>query len=228
MAFLHEFWSVKATMWFAVLYQESMRPDWRDRIADILNVEGAYIEHEPDRAEKKEHVHLLFKTSNTTRRHARDILNQLTRDLTEEELKEPDKHHIMACSTIQTVQSVKSCWEYMIHNTEDCIKHCDKLYSPEERHCINGFDYVNEIVVEEATLNEIRIELSMWILETRCCDYSTLYHYALSCNSELLEYEKTVVRYSAHFDRMCRAEQYKKKLSKDEAQIEKEKNSMSE
>lgn len=35
----------KARYWWAVLYQENMRPDWRETIDDLLQLPYAYCEH---------------------------------------------------------------------------------------------------------------------------------------------------------------------------------------
>jgi hypothetical protein len=39
----------KARYWWAVLYQENMRPDWRETIDDLLQLPYAYCEHTADK-----------------------------------------------------------------------------------------------------------------------------------------------------------------------------------
>lgn len=38
----------KARYWWAVLYQENMRPDWREAIDDLFQLPYAYCEHTAD------------------------------------------------------------------------------------------------------------------------------------------------------------------------------------
>lgn len=208
----NEFWKVQSKRWFAVLYPVNMIPDWQVKISDVLQTPGAYIIHDPDDDEPYEHVHLLLCTDKTTRKHCRDIINLLTRDLSEQEKNDNvPRNSVLACSTVQPVNGALNCWEYMCHETEASIKQHKKPYPHESRICFNGFNIYDIVSIEESTIQEVRIELSMWILETHCCLYSQLYNYALSCNTELCEYEKCVIRYSAHFDRMCRSELTKKR-----------------
>ena len=73
----------KARYWWAVLYQENMRPDWRETIDDLLQLPYAYCEHTADKDSKsehrKDHVHIIVAKSNTTSyKHIMEVFNLLS------------------------------------------------------------------------------------------------------------------------------------------------------
>lgn len=209
---------LKSSRWSGILYPENMPDNWEDIIEDKLQLPACYIIHQPEKDETKVHVHIMIIfPDNTTKRHALNVLNLMSVD----EVSSP------CCSTVESILDIGSLYDYFIHNTKSCIRAGKIMYEPDQRVELNGFDIRHLIKIEDFTLEEIRVELSEWILVNKVCSYSEVYKYALSFRlSGDLSYEKAVVRFSAHFDRMCRAEQYKKKQAKDEAQIEKEKNSI--
>ena len=72
-----------ARYWWAVLYQENMRPDWREKIDDLLQLPYAYCEHTADKDSKsehrKDHVHIIVAKSNTTSyKHIMEVFNLLS------------------------------------------------------------------------------------------------------------------------------------------------------
>ncbi|MEF2860074.1 MAG: Rep family protein, partial [Collinsella sp.] len=73
----------KARYWWAVLYQENMRPDWRETIDDLLQLPYAYCEHTADKdsrsEHRKDHVHIIVAKSNTTSyKHIMEVFNLLS------------------------------------------------------------------------------------------------------------------------------------------------------
>ena len=60
----------KARYWTAVMYPENMIDDWKEEIADLIQMPGAYCVHDKDLDDKKEgrkvHVHIIIVFSNTT------------------------------------------------------------------------------------------------------------------------------------------------------------------
>ena len=62
--------TTKARYWTAVCYPENMRPDWKERIGEILQLPYAYCVHDKDVQsdgdDRKAHVHIMVAWPNTT------------------------------------------------------------------------------------------------------------------------------------------------------------------
>lgn len=71
----------KARYWWAVLYQENMRPDWRETIDDLLQLPYAYCEHTADKDSKGEHrIWALMRPrkAKTEQRSLDDVMREAT------------------------------------------------------------------------------------------------------------------------------------------------------
>ena len=71
-----------AKYWWAVLYQENMRPDWEYKISELFQIPYAYCKHTKDTDTKsehrKDHVHIIIAFPNTTTyNHALGVFSKL-------------------------------------------------------------------------------------------------------------------------------------------------------
>lgn len=122
-----------AKYWWAVLYPENMRSDWKYEISNILEIPYAYCVHNKDidgkQSDRKEHVHLILAFKNTTTyNHALSVFKGLNAE---------GKNAVNNCKRII---NIRHAFDYLIHDTEDCKKKGKHLYSPEERIQGNNFD----------------------------------------------------------------------------------------
>lgn len=122
-----------ARYWWAVLYQENMRPDWREKIDDLLQLPYAYCEHTADKDSKsehrKDHVHIIVAKSNTTSyKHIMEVFNLLSA---------PGKK---ALNTCEACVNIRHCYDYLIHDTDSCRKQGKEQYDPSRRITGNNFD----------------------------------------------------------------------------------------
>lgn len=119
----------KAKYWTAVMYPESMIDNWQEVISDKLQYPGAYCIHDKDVINdtgeiRKTHVHIILAFNNTTTyKHALSIFKELGK-----------------CNMCERVINIRRTYEYLIHNTESCIKSNKHLYDNNERILFNNFD----------------------------------------------------------------------------------------
>ena len=121
--------SQKAKYWWAVLYPESMLNDWENNISDLVQVPFSYCVHNKDLVEdseeRKTHVHLILVFPNTTTyNHALSVFQEL----------QPN------CGICKRIINIRQAYDYLIHNTDDCIKKGKYQYSDSDRICGNNFD----------------------------------------------------------------------------------------
>lgn len=106
----------KSRYWVGVLYNENMLENWQTEIGDILQLPFCYCIHDRDKLadeseDRKTHIHLIIAFNNTTTyNHAFNIFNMLSAE---------GKN---ALNKIESVVSIRSMYDYLIHDTETCRK----------------------------------------------------------------------------------------------------------
>lgn len=117
----------------AVLYPESMIPNWKDELDDALQLPYCYCVHDKDVLKdgitlRKCHVHLMIAfPSPTTCNHALTLFNRLTQK----------GKGIKYC---ELVANVRYMYNYLIHDTSKAKKDNKHIYEPCERVEGNNFD----------------------------------------------------------------------------------------
>lgn len=182
--------------WVGVLYPESMRPDWRDEMGDILQLPYAYGVHDLDTdsqsVHRKDHIHLILAFANTTTyKHALEVFNRLS--------AEGKK----ACNTIEPVTNIRHMYEYLIHNTETCKKKGKHLYPPETRVCGNGFDIGSYEQISLADKQAIAQDIAKAIKEQKFINIMELYEYVM-LTYDNSHYFEVLMAHSAFFERLTK------------------------
>lgn len=187
----------KARYWCAILYPESMIPDWENKIEELLEIPFAYCVHDKDfdeaEDERKLHAHIILAFKNTTtKKHATNLLGRLALE------------GKSACADIQAVNNIRSKYEYLIHDTEDSIKKGKHQYDKSERILCNNFDIGAYEQLDTARKNEIYIELSKLIKDKGIYNYMDFFEVA----SEFFDdgsYLEVLRCYANHFNKLCDA-----------------------
>lgn len=187
----------KARYWWAVLYQENMIEDWRDKIADEVQLPFAYCEHTKDTDTKsehrKDHVHLILVFPNTTTySHALNVFKLLG-----------DK----SVNTCKAVVNIRNAYDYLIHDTDACRKAGKHLYDPSERILGNNFDIGSYEQISAEEKQERLLELVDFIRQNHYMDISTFTFDALETFGR--DYWEIIVGYNANLERYCRSEYQK-------------------
>lgn len=122
----------KKRVYSAILYLENLHPDWQDRVESVLQLPSAYAIHDHPadlRSEKKPHVHLIVQWFGpVTSKNALGTINDA--------LSAPG---CVCCSTVQSVNSVRHMYNYLIHASSDAVRKGKYLYPEEARVSCNGF-----------------------------------------------------------------------------------------
>lgn len=204
----------KARYWTGVLWVENLRDDWQDEIADIVQVPFAYCIHDKDVDEqndgRKVHVHLILAFPNTTTyNHALEVFKLLG-----------DK----AVNTIQACVSIRSTYEYLIHNTESCKKKGKHQYSADERVTGNNFDIGFYEQVSTSEKREMLKELCDFAIANNFMNFSDFYVAADEAFSN--EYFEILTSYSAMLERITRGNylKYQRNFEVERAKNSKEMN----
>lgn len=163
----------KARYWCGVLYPENMREDWQEEIDDLLQLPYAYCVHDLDTDSKSEHrkthVHLIIVFPNTTtQKHAMSVFEQLA------------SAGRIALNTIQAVISIRSMYDYLIHDTEGCRKKDKYIYPRSARITGNNFDigaYEQRSSAEKLDMSK---ELADILMQQRFIDFGEFYMYVMS------------------------------------------------
>ena len=187
----------KARYWCAILYPESMIPNWQEKIEELLEIPFAYCVHDKDfdeaEDERKLHAHIILAFKNTTtKKHATNLLSRLALE------------GKSACADIQAVNNIRSKYEYLIHNTEDSKKKGKHEYDKSERILCNNFDIGAYEQLDTARKNEIFIELTKLIKEKGIYNYMDFYE----AIDEFLSdgsYLEVLRCYGQHFKTSCDA-----------------------
>lgn len=187
----------KARYWWAIAYPENMKENWQDSISDLLQVPYAYCIHDKDLDhdgdDRKEHVHIMLAFPNTTtEKHAKSVFKEL----------EATGRKMLANDTIRRVIAVRAAYNYLIHDTPECVKKNKHQYDRSERICGNNFDIglYEQVSLEDKAL--MRKELSRLMIEKRFSDYAVFYQFVLANYDS--HYESVVVTYSSHFDKLAK------------------------
>lgn len=185
----------KARYWWAVLYQENMRPDWREAIDDLLQLPYAYCEHTADKDSKSEHrknhVHIIVAKSNTTSyKHIMEVFNLLSA---------PGKK---ALNTCEACVNIRHCYDYLIHDTDSCRKQGKEQYDPSYRITGNNFDIGAYEQISSAQKQDMLFELVGFIMVEK---FETINDFTTAALREFPEqYREIIVGYNSILERYCR------------------------
>ena len=191
-----------ARYWWAVLYQENMRPDWREKIDDLLQLPYAYCEHTADKDSKsehrKDHVHIIVAKSNTTSyKHIMEVFSLLSA---------PGKK---ALNTCEACVNIRHCYDYLIHDTDSCRKLGKHQYDPSERITGNGFDIGNYEQISTAEKQHMLKELTWFIMSE---GYETINEFTQPALERFGEqYWEIIVGNNGTLERYCRGNYLKRK-----------------
>lgn len=160
----------KNRYWSGVLYPENMVEDWQDLIGDILQLPYAYCIHSADTDSKsehrKDHVHLIIVFNNTTTyNHALFVFKRLGEN---------------SINTCKSIISIRSMYDYLIHDTETCRKLGKELYESSCRITGNNFDIGSYEQVSLAEKNEVCKELCKLIISENFIYFNEFYMYVCS------------------------------------------------
>lgn len=199
----------KARYWVGVLYPENMIPEWQSEIGDMLQLPYAYAVHDAcvDREgnPRKEHIHLMIAFTNTTTyKHALEIFNLLSA---------PGKKAINKC---EAVLNVRHCYDYLIHDTEDCKKKKKHLYPETARVTGNGFDIGSYEQIGQVEKQRMCFEMIEFVIDngfTNMVDFTVA---AASCFDS--SYLQILLGYNSTFERYCRANYQKGRKAIEDAQ----------
>lgn len=154
------------------MWPESMRSDWKDCIAEELEIPFAYCIHDKDvdkvGAIRKEHVHILVAFNNTTTyNHALRLFQRLG-----------------VCDTVKNVISVRNMYDYLIHDTDDARKKGKFQYLVEERILGNHFDIGSYEQLSLERKKEIKKEIINLIDGMNFQDFWELTQYIYNCEDD--------------------------------------------
>lgn len=188
----------KSRYWVGVLYNENIVENWETEIGDILQLPFCYCIHDKDllfdgREERKIHTHLIIAFNNTTTyNHAFNIFSKLSAD---------GKN---ALNKIESVVSIRSMYDYLIHDTDTCRKKGKFLYNKSERISGNNFDIGNFEQLSTTDRNKIVKELCDFIIENCVSNFADFY---ILCTVQFEDssYFEILRTYSGLFERLTRA-----------------------
>lgn len=204
----------KAKYWWSILYPENMSENWQEDISDIIQLPFAYCIHDKDLLNdgdetRKVHVHLMIMFPNTTTyKHALSVFQELGEK---------------SCNTCKQIISPRRAYNYLIHDTDECRKKGKYQYPSDERIEGNNFDIgsYEQIGLEEK--EAIRRTLSKFLLHKGFTNYADFYKYVDTYFEDSV-YERIVVTYQGHFDKLCKGmyhqEEKKKQLVMKEVEKE--------
>ena len=166
--------SVKARYWCGILYPENMIPDWKDQIARILQNPICYCVHDKDTLSdhvegRKIHIHVMNCYNGPTT--AKKVISDF------DKLSLPGKKCV---STVEDIINVKSMYDYLIHDTEDCRKKNKHLYDRSERIELNNFDVGQFEQLSAQQKNDMSLELTQEIILRQITNYFDFIYFVLS------------------------------------------------
>ena len=189
-----------ARYWWAVMYPENMIEDWEKNISRIIQHPYCYCIHDKDlrresKEERKKHIHLIIAFPNTTTyNHALNVFSRLNA---------PDKCAIPN-NRFEACLNISNCYDYLIHNTDDCKKLHKHRYDVSERISGNNFDIAlfDQISIQEK-LAIVR-ELKLLIHDNFICNFSEFDLLVTKKYPEYPYYSDLVTQYSATFERLTK------------------------
>ena len=189
----------KNRQWSAILYNENMKPDWKDQIENLVQLPFAYCVHDKglqleDGDHRKVHTHLILVwPAPTTFKHACEVFNRLSAE------------GKRCFSTIEPVYNARRIYDYLIHDTEDCRKKGKYAFSPEERITGNLYDIGAYAQVSMTEKNEAFDKLTEMIFEYDIQNYADFIECSRIKFSDEWELMREVIRgYSGYFDRLVK------------------------
>ena len=188
--------SKKNKYWSAVLYPENMIDDWQVVIGDMLQLPFCYCIHDKDFDKngeiRKTHVHLIIVFPNTTtENHAKTVFSSLSAE------------GKTCFSTLEGVFNIRHMYDYLIHDTEACLKQGKYQYEKSDRISGNNFDIGS---FEQMSLDEkekIANELCDVIMERSFVNFGDFYLFVRE-NYDL-RYFSVLKSYSGLFERLTKA-----------------------
>ena len=197
----------KARYWWAVLWLDSLSDDWRDKLADKVQIPFAYCVHDKDLDKegdtRKPHVHVILAFANTTTySHALSIFKLIGGD--------------KAVNTCEAVVNIRHAYDYLIHDTETCRKADKHKYDILERITGNNFDIGLYEQISSAQKREMLMELRNFIMAegfTNIVDFT----FATFSDAKFCEnsYQDVMISNTTILDKFC-AGNYKRFTTFDE------------
>lgn len=186
---------LKARYWWAVCYPENMLPFWEERIDDLVQVPYAYCKHYLDQDSesdhRKDHIHLILVFPNTTTyKHAFNIFDRLSAE------------GVRCLNKIEACSNIRYCYNYLIHDTNNCRKKNKYLYDKSDRIIGNNFDIGCYEQVNQEEIKRIKREISSFVLDNRIDNYAVLYDKVNSSFDD--SFVDVLTSFSAHFERLCK------------------------
>ena len=181
----------KAKYWVAVLYPESLIINWERFIYDLVQVPFAYCVHDKDKdghnGDRKTHVHLVLAFPNTTTyKHALETFQRL----------QPN------CNYCEQVLNIRYMYNYLIHDTESCVKAGKYLYNINERVTGNNFDIGSFEQISLTDKRKMLKDLCDFIKDYEIYNFMDFYErFDFSLGSEYFE---VLASYSGLLERLCK------------------------
>lgn len=185
----------KAKYWWAVLYPENMIKSWQDDIAEVLQLPFAYCVHDKDTlghdGDRKKHIHLIVVWNNNT-----------TYNAAFRRFAKLNAEGKQAFNKIEVCGDIKHCFDYLIHDTDNCRKKGKYQYPKEERIEGNNFDIGAYAQVSLGDKRELVKKLSRELVKHKFTDYVDWFEYV--CNLDDMLSLEVALSYSGHFERLCK------------------------
>lgn len=187
--------------WWAVMYPENMVDNWESKISNLIQYPCCYIIHDKDlrkeeKEERKLHIHIIIAFPNTTTyNHALNVLSRLF----------ASGKNAIPNNRFEACINVAHCYDYLIHNTNDCRKKKKHLYNITERIPVNNFDIG---LYEQITLQQkfsIMRELSKLIRDNMIYNFDDFMCFVEDHYPDDLVYTSVCFQYSAYFERRTKA-----------------------
>lgn len=196
--------SGNAKYWQALMYPENMIYDWKEVICERFQVPFAYCVHDKDLDKKEEdrktHVHIIIAFNNTTtEKNALRVFKTL----------EKENCKAIPNDKILQVNSIRSAYDYLIHDTEDSKKKHKYQYDKNERITGNGFDIGNFEQLSLAQKNDMALELCNLIVQKFHTNFTDFYMDVVSNYDS--QYFEVLKSYSGLFERLTKGNYQKLK-----------------
>lgn len=189
----------KNRQWVAVLFNENLRPNWKEEIDNLVQLPYAYCVHDKglqleDGEHRKVHTHLILVwPAPTTHKHAIEVFGRLSAE------------GKRAFAAIEPVYNARRMYDYLIHDTEDCKKKGKYLFLKSERVTGNNYDIGSYEQVSQADKNEAFDKLTDMVLAydiQNFADFISRSRVEFPDDQELV---RDVIRsYSGYFDRLIK------------------------
>ena len=192
------FMAEKARFWTAVCYPENMVEGWEQKIDDILEFPFAYCKHTMDRDSKsehrKDHVHIMVAWGNTTTDKA---ALKLFRGLSA-----PGRN---CCPKVEPIHDVRRMYDYLIHDTDSCVKLGKEKYKPEERIAGNNFDIGLFEQISSEDKSEALKEICELIVDRKIYNVADVFIIVSQCDDyKDAKYWEAFKSYAGVIDKICK------------------------